>query len=302
MTRQPTAALLLSLVTLAGLPTVNAQNVLPFPPEGEHLFWKYSFTGGMLLNAYNQYEYDGEHVELDGQVYKVIRRSHRYEVHTGPGSMYVDEGYHDAYCYLRTDNEGVSYMHSTEFPPEEVLFDPSIGVGDTVPTTWKLIRRDWYNYTVTVAAIDTMIDNQGVPRRVWHFETPYNAGALTFIEGIGCTQEFLGIPYTLGGPQSALVCANYDGASVYGPACVSLSVGVDEPGLPAWEELRVTVVPGTSIYQLNRASTAAVFDPLGRAVAGISAGTEFNMVGNGGGLYILRTDAGELIRFFHTRP
>lgn len=302
MPSQPTAAFLLSLITLAVQPTVNAQSVLPFPPEGEHLFWKYSFTGGMLLNAYNQYEYDGENVELDGQLYKVIRRSHRYEVHTGPGSMYVDEGYHDAYCYLRTDNEGVTYMHSTEFPPEEVLFDRAIGVGDTVPATWKLIRRDWYNNTVTVSAIDTLLDNQGMARRVWHFETPFSAGALTFIEGIGCTQEFLGIPYTFGGPLSALVCANYEGTSVYGPACVSLSVGVDEPAVPAREELRISLVPGTSLYQLNRASTGSVFDALGRSVVGISAGNAFDLVGKGGGLYMLRTDVGELIRFFHTRP
>ena len=277
----------------------QAQGVLPFPPEGVHLLWKYSYSGGMLLNASHQYEYDGEDVELDGQVYKVIRRSHRYDVHTGPCTYYVDESYHDAYCYLRTDSEGVTYMHSTEFPPEEVLFDPAIGVGETVPATWKLIRRYWYNNPVSVSAIDTVIDNQGIPRRVWHFDAPGNPWPLTFIEGIGSTGEFLGIPYDLGGPMSALVCATYDGNSVLGPACVSLSIGFDEPGVPVNGPLRVIPGPGTGAYGMNRTCSGTIQDALGQWVAGFGQVKEFRMDGFRAGMYILRTDDGDVVRFFH---
>lgn len=275
-----------------------AQDILPFPPSGGHLLWKYSYTGGMVLNAFHQYEYDGEDVELDGQVYKLIRRSHYYEVHNGPGSYYISESHHEEYCHLRTDQAGVCYIHSTEFPPEEVLFDPSIEVGDTVPATWRLVRRDWYDEVVTVTAIDSMVDNLGTQLRVWHFNTPGVPWPLTFIEGIGCTQEFLGIPHNQGGPLSQLLCATYDDVPVLGRTCIPLAV-FDTPTAIGNDPLRVIHRPGTTTYDLSRICSGTIHDATGRALSRFGPDKELNLPGEGSGMYILRADDGSTAIFFH---
>jgi len=275
-----------------------AQDILPFPPPGGHLLWKYSYTGSMILNAFHQYAYDGEDVELDGQVYKSIRRSHYYEVHNGPGSVFISESHHEEYCHLRTDQAGVSYIHSTEFPPEEVLFDPSIEVGDTMPATWRLVRRDWYDEVVTVTAIDSMVDNLGTQRRVWHFNTPGVPWPLTFSEGIGCTQEFLGIPHSQGGPISQLLCATYDAVPVFGGTCNPLAV-FDTPASNRNAPLRVIHRPGTTTYDLSRICSGTIHDATGRALSRFGPGKELHLSGEGAGMYILRADDGSTVRFFH---
>lgn len=283
---------------LTGLPVSTAQTVLPFPPEGEHLLWKYSRTGGALLSAYHQYAYDGEDVELDGQVYKLIRISYRYEVAAGQGTTYVDESYHVPYCHLRTNEDGVTYIHSTEHPPEEVLFDTSIGVGETVPASWSLIRRDWYDEVVTVASIEMMIDDQGTPRRVWHMDAPNLPGPLAFIEGVGCTQEFLGIPFTTG-PLSELLCVTYDESPIIAPACTSITVGVNTPVAPMSGPLRVIPRPGTTSYGMSRPCSGTIHDALGRVMTVFGPGQEFHMDDARTGIYVLRSADGDLVRFFH---
>lgn len=283
---------------LISLPAAHGQSALPFPPDGEHLLWKYSLSGGMLLNSCDQFEYAGEEVELDGHVYALIRRSHRYEVHTGPGTFYIDEAYGAEYCHLRTDSEGVTYIHSTGSPPEEVLFDPAIGIGDTVPPTWKLIRRDWYDETVTVEDITTLLDEQGVARRVWHLHTPYYPWTLTFTEGVGSSNWFLGLASGSGAPESGLVCVRYDGAAIMGTTCTSIN-SVPDVAEADNDPLRVTALPSTGGYQLNRTCSGTLFDVVGRPVRQLQNASEFRLDGIAGGAYTLLSEEYGIARFFH---
>ena len=287
-----------ALFLLAGVSAVYGQSTLPFPPDGEHLMWKYSRTGGMLLNAYDQYGYNGEDVEADGQVYKVIRRSHRWEVHDGPGTFYVDEAYGEEYCHLRTDDDGVTYMHSTEFPPEEILFDPAIDVGDTVPATWKLVRRDLYDEVVTVEAITTMLDEQGVTRRVWHFNTPDHPWTLTFIEGVGSTNEFLGLSFGNGPVYAELVCAQYDGLAIIGTTCTTIS-SVAEAANANTDPLRVSFDPGGSVYVLNHTCSGTIYDLVGRPVRQLQTASQFRLDGYSAGAYTLDSEEYGIARFVH---
>ncbi len=293
---------LLHAITLAGTVVtaggqISAQTALPFPPEGEHLFWQYLRTYG--ISGYHEYVYQGENEELDGQWYKIIRTSFQFTVYYGMGQFDIQEGYHGIHCRIRADSAGVTYVHSTEFPPEEILFDPAIDVGDTVPGTWLLVRRNWPTGTVTVSDIDTLIDNQGTARRAWHFDVPGAIEPFMFIEGLGSNQEFLGLNWIYGGPDTELQCARYDSLSIYGSDCTSITVGVESAPVRGVDPLRVMVVPGTDVYQLNQICTGTVHDGLGRLVLRLSASQEIRMNGMPTGVYTLRTQEHGTVRYVH---
>ena len=153
------------------IPMLRAQVIDPFPPVGENINWIYQRSNNNLQGL-QEFYHAGEDQAIDGNTYSVIRSNHRYLTTFGMGNTSISESYGDLYCYLRQDLTGVVYVRSTPSDPELILFDPSIEIGDTVPSTWRCVQSAYYPNVVTVSAIDTILDNFGTPHRVHHFNAP----------------------------------------------------------------------------------------------------------------------------------
>jgi len=103
------------------------------------------------------------------------------------------------------------YYKGTINASEQLLYDYSLEIGDTLQT-------NWYSpyYGVYVTSIDTLTTLDGVQRRIWHLDcvTPFD-GWPQIIEGIGSTSGFCGgiEPYWEG--WNELLCFSIDGEVVW---------------------------------------------------------------------------------------
>ena len=210
------------------IPMLRAQVIDLFPPVGENINWIYQRSNNNLQGL-QEFYHAGEDQAIDGNTYSVIRSNNRYVTTLGMGNTSISESYGDLYCYLRQDLTGVVYVRSTPSDPELILFDPSIEIGDTVPSTWRCVQSAYYTNVVTVSAIDTILDNFGTPHRVHHFNAPGYPVPTYFTNGIGCGNEFLSLfASSSGAPLSTFRCIRVDEETLLGSNCVSLTVGYSD--------------------------------------------------------------------------
>lgn len=189
--------------------TLNAQDYITFPDSGA--VWKETYwwqPSPYYYNGIGDTYIEGDTVFND-TVYKKILNLHR--------DVYCSEIIISGPSYyggLREDtiNQKV-FLRGNVNSGEYLLYDYSLGVGDTLPE-----EMNWFcPYSgVYIDAIDTITTSDDVKRRVWHldFEDPY-PGWPQIIEGIGTTSGLLGGIEPLWEGWNELLCFSVNGEDVW---------------------------------------------------------------------------------------
>ncbi|MES2622044.1 MAG: T9SS type A sorting domain-containing protein [Bacteroidota bacterium] len=171
---------LLLLITLTFVAvTTFGQSYIPIPDT--LAVWRQSFYASEMFDKYQIYT--AEKTTIDSFVYTVLRK-------TGNSNYYgTANGYTDTlFGFFRNDtlNRKVFFRSSLTDTADGVLYDFTLNVGDTIPSTWL-----GNNYLNIIDSVDT-VWMYGQPRRRLSFIDysfiPGAEGAI--IEGIGSLHGF----------------------------------------------------------------------------------------------------------------
>lgn len=124
----------------------------------------YTFDMGTFeeTETYYQYYTDGEDTLIGGNTYERVR-------------IYFSTGYKGSF----RNESGVVYYIEEEDSIEQILYDFTLNVGDTMPDTYNEMGIDDADI---VTIVDTLV-LFGIPHRRIRF-----TGEYAWIDGIGCTQ------------------------------------------------------------------------------------------------------------------
>jgi hypothetical protein len=171
--------LLLSITLTVIASTSFGQGYIPMPDT--LAVWRQSFAGDEMFDKYQLYT--AEKTTIDSFVYTVLRKTGNSEA-WGTANGYTDT----MFGLFRNDtlNRKVFFRHAIADTADQVLYDFSLNVGDTIPSTW--LGNNWLN---VIDSIDT-VWIYGQPRRRLSFIDysfiPGAEGAI--IEGVGSLHGF----------------------------------------------------------------------------------------------------------------
>jgi len=297
--------LLLSIVLTLVAATSYGQGYIPIPDT--LAVWRQSFYAMGMFDKYQIYT--AEKTTIDSLVYTVLRR-------TGNSSYYgVANGYTDTlFGFFRNDtlNRKVFFRKYVTDTTDQLMYDFTLNVGDTIPSTWL-----GNNYLNVIDSVDT-VWMYGQPRRRLSFiDWSFIPGAEgTIIEGIGSLHGFaeqLTVPLE---PMSySLECFSYKD-SAYSFSYHNLPPTLDHPtysGSSCWlyseiketEKLSlVTLYPNPFFDNLtfaatdNVPTTVSLYNFFGQQILQqtFTNSTTINTDQLAGGIYFyeLRNDKGTL--------
>ena len=210
--------LLLSITLTFFTATSYGQGYIPIPDT--LAVWRQSFYATGMFDKYQIYT--AEKTTIDSFVYTVLRR-------TGNSNYFgTANGYTDTlFGFFRNDtlNRKVFFRSSLTDTADQLMYDFTLNVGDTIPSTW--LGNNWLN---VIDSVDT-VWMYGQPRRRLSFLDysfiPGAEGAI--IEGIGSLHGFaeqLTVPME---PMSySLECFSYKD-SAYSFSWGNLPPQLDQP-------------------------------------------------------------------------
>ncbi len=175
------------LLFIAVLSSIKAQNFIPIP-EDTTSYWKISGDDVLDEGCYRTYVdwfyIMGKRTINNKTYYKLYSKGHWVDHPIMPNGSCSGEGntldvYEGA---LRTENNIIYYVESYS-NYENILFDYNLKEGDTVPSTFYIIK-DVYD-VVTVSSIDSVLTGENNYRTRWNMKFSFWSDSTWFIEGIG---------------------------------------------------------------------------------------------------------------------
>lgn len=232
---------------------VQSQDYIPM--INESLSWDVGHIGMGYICEYSgnpeRYYFSGDTV-INGTTYKTVYTYNSRSL----------SGYNPPYCspflldtvpglsdiYIREDiSTRRVYRYRPEYDEEILLFDFSIGVGDTIPIE---------GLTMIVDSVWTITTPDNVTRRVYKSDWGYPEIAM--IEGIGGNCGPFSQPSIWFENYAMLMCVKNNGQNIYGERCIEM-LTVSTPTLNL-TEIKCYPNPAKDIVTIELPSGVAVYD------------------------------------------